>query len=452
MYNKVNKIHLIGVGGIGMSAIAELLLREGYQVSGSDLKSNEIVKGLVSRGIRFYQGHARENVKDTELIVYSSAIDRENPEIAEAIQKQIPIIPRAEMLAELMRLKHGIAVAGAHGKTTTSSMIATVLMEGGLDPTIVVGGRMDNFGGTNARMGSGEFMVVEADESDGSFNKLSPSIAVVTNMDREHMDFYKTMAQLKKAFLSFLNKVPFYGLSVICGDDPYLRILSSKIGRRKKTYGFRPNNHYRIVDYSSSLQGTISKVLVDSEILELKLQVPGKHNVLNALAALVVADELSIPRTISLRALNKFQGVQRRFQHRGEKEWVLFIDDYAHHPSEIRATLQAAKERFKGKKIRAVFQPHRFSRVEDLLDQFSTCFKDCDSLAITDIYAASEAPIAGVEPSVLVDNVLELGHPKAFYSPNPLDGIEQHLRDSEPGDVILTLGAGDLPNVYKQLF
>ncbi|MBM4304140.1 MAG: UDP-N-acetylmuramate--L-alanine ligase [Deltaproteobacteria bacterium] len=452
MYNKIKKIHLIGIGGIGMSAIAELLLREGYRVSGSDLKANEIVKGLISRGVKFYQGHAKENVLDTELVVYSSAINRENPEIIQGTSQQIPIISRAEMLAELMRLKYGIAVAGAHGKTTTTSMIATILMEAAIDPTIVVGGRMDNFGGTNARLGSGEFMVVEADESDGSFNKLSPSIAVVTNMDREHMDYYKTMPRLKKAFLSFLNKVPFYGLSVICGDDPYLRVLSSKIERRKKTYGFRQENHYRVLSYFSQTDKTVSQIQVGPETFELNLQVPGRHNVLNALAALIVAEELSIDRDIALSALSKFQGVQRRFQRRGEKDGVLFIDDYAHHPSEIRATLKAARERFGGKKIRAVFQPHRFSRVEDLLDQFSTCFKDCDSIAVTDIYGASEIPIPGLESSVLVDNILQFGHPNAFYTKTPIEGIEQLLQESQPGDVILTLGAGDLPNVYKQLF
>lgn len=452
MYNKVNKIHLIGIGGIGMSAIAELLLREGYQVSGSDLKANEIVKGLVSRGVKFYQGHNKENVLDTELVVYSSAITSENPEMVQALAQQTPVIPRAEMLAELMRLKYGIAVAGAHGKTTTTSMIATILMEAALDPTIVVGGRMDNFGGTNARLGGGEFMVVEADESDGSFNKLTPSIAVVTNMDREHMDYYKTMTRLKKAFLSFLNKVPFYGLSVICGDDPYLRVLSSKIDRRKKTYGFRPENHYRVLTYSSGPEGTVSEIQHGKDSFKLHLRVPGKHNVLNALAALIVADELSIDRTTALSALGKFQGVQRRFQQRGEKNGVLFIDDYAHHPSEIRATLLAAKERFQGKKIRAVFQPHRFSRVEDLFDQFSTCFSHCDTIAITDIYAASETPVPGLESSVLVDNISQLGHPNAFHTKSPMEGIEQLLKESNPGDVILTLGAGDLPNVYKQLF
>jgi UDP-N-acetylmuramate--alanine ligase len=452
MYNKVSKIHLIGIGGIGMSAIAELLLREGYQVSGSDLKANDTVKGLISRGVKFFQGHAKENVIRTELVVYSSAVNFENPEMVQAQGQQIPVIPRAEMLAELMRLKYGIAVAGAHGKTTTTSMVATILMEGHLDPTIVVGGRMDNFGGTNARLGSGEFMVVEADESDGSFNKLTPSIAVVTNMDREHMDFYQTMPRLKKAFLSFLNKVPFYGLSILCGDDPYLRLLAPKVDRRKKTYGFRPDNHYRILNYSSNSEGTRSQIQVSQETFELKLQVPGRHNTLNALAALAVADELSIPRKTALEALYKFQGVQRRFQFRGELNGVLFIDDYAHHPSEIRATLKAAREKFNTNKIRAIFQPHRFSRVEDLLDQFSSCFKDCDSIGILDIYAASEAPIPGVESSVIVDNILQSGHPNAFYIPTPMEGIHQHLKDSQPGDVILTLGAGDLPNVYKQIF
>ncbi|MSP18987.1 MAG: UDP-N-acetylmuramate--L-alanine ligase [Bdellovibrionales bacterium] len=452
MYNKVNRIHLIGMGGIGMSGIAELLLREGYQVSGSDMKLNETVKGLVSRGVKFYQGHHSENVLNAELVVYSSAITPENSELVQALKQKTPVIPRAEMLAELMRLKYGIAVAGAHGKTTTTSMIATILMSSGLDPTIVVGGRMDNFGGTNARLGSGDFMVVEADESDGSFNKLTPSIAVVTNMDREHMDYYKTMSILKKAFLSFLNKVPFYGLSVICGDDPYLRPLSSKIDRRKKTYGFRSDNDYRVINYSAHERGTLSTLQIGAETLELSLQVPGKHNVLNALAALAVADELSVSRVDSLRALNSFQGVQRRFQFRGEKNGVLFIDDYAHHPTEIRATLQAAREKFKGKKIRAVFQPHRFSRVEDLFDQFSSCFKDCDGIAITDIYAASELPIAGLDAITLVENILRFGHPNAFYTKTPMEGIHKLMSESEPGDVIFTLGAGDLPNVYKQIF
>ncbi|MFM8269009.1 MAG: UDP-N-acetylmuramate--L-alanine ligase, partial [Pseudomonadota bacterium] len=346
MYNNIKRIHLIGVGGIGMSGIAELLLRNGYSVSGSDLKESELCFHLERIGVKIFKGHHAQNIEGADLVVTSSAITKENPELAAALLKEIPCIPRAEMLAELMRLKYGIAVAGAHGKTTTTSMTALVLTQGGLDPTIVVGGRMDNFGGTNARLGSGDFMVVEADESDGSFNKLTPSIAVVTNMDREHMDHYETMTKLKKAFVSFLNKVPFYGLSVVCGDDPYLRMLLGKVTRRKKTYGFGKNNSYQITDYTSLAESTQCRVRTGKDVLDLKLQVPGKHNVLNAVATLAVADELSLPRNITLEALFAYQGVQRRFQKRGELRGVTFIDDYAHHPTEISATLSAARERF----------------------------------------------------------------------------------------------------------
>jgi UDP-N-acetylmuramate--alanine ligase len=437
MYKKINRIHLIGIGGIGMSGIAELLVRNGYSVSGSDL----------SRG-----GHSAEHIEGAELVVYSSAIRPDNPELVAATEKGIPTIPRAEMLAELMRMKYGIAVAGAHGKTTTTSMISTVLMEAGLDPTIVVGGRLDNFGGTNARLGGGEFMVVEADESDGSFNKLSPSIAIVTNLDREHMDYYRTMRRLRKAFLSFLNSVPFYGLCVFCGDDPYLRMLQYRVTRRKKTYGFSTNNHYRVESYTVSGQGTECRVGVDGSTEALRLQVPGRHNVLNALAALAVADELSIPRSRSLKGLAAFQGVQRRFQKRGEIEGVVFIDDYAHHPSEIRATLSAAREQYPDVKIRVVFQPHRYSRVEDLFEQFSRCFQDCDAIAITDIYAAGEAVIPGVESGGLVERIRREGVENSRHIPSAMEGIQTWLAQSKPGDIILTLGAGDLPNVYKQLF
>ena len=356
------------------------------------------------------------------------------------------------MLAELMRLKFGVAVAGAHGKTTTTSMIALALIEGGLDPTVVVGGRVENFGGTNARLGSGEYMVVEADESDGSFNKLSPCIAVATNMDREHMDYYKTMQRLQKAFLSFLNKVPFYGLSVICGDDPYLRLIHHRITRRKKTFGFSPDNTYCITEYQPEGTGSRCRIRVGDTVEQLRLRVPGRHNVLNAVAALAVADELSIPRHKSLGGLMAFQGVQRRFQRRGEINGVLFIDDYAHHPSEISATLSAARDRFPNSRIRVLFQPHRYTRVEDLFDQFTLCFKDCDNIAVTDIYAAGEAPIPGVHSSLLVEGMLRSGHSGARYVAKPMEGIEEWLKQSAPGDVILTLGAGDLPNVYKQIF
>ena len=451
MYKKISKIHLIGVGGIGMSGIAELLLRNGYSVSGSDIKGDGLA-AIEKRGVHVFTGHQASHIEGAELVVYSSAIKSDNPELAAAKAKDILVIPRAEMLAELMRLKFGVAVAGAHGKTTTTSMIALALIEGKLDPTVVVGGRVDNFGGTNARLGSGEYMVVEADESDGSFNKLSPCIAVATNMDREHMDYYKTMHRLQKAFLSFLNKVPFYGLSVICGDDPYLRLMQHRITRRKRTFGFSTDNTYCITDYQPEGTGSQCRIRVGNTVEKLKLCVPGRHNVLNAVAALAVADELSVPRYQSLNGLMAFQGVQRRFQRRGEINGVLFIDDYAHHPSEISATLSAARDRFPNARIRVLFQPHRYSRVEDLFDQFTLCFKDCDNIAVTDIYAAGEAPIPGVHSTVLVEGMLRSGHSGARYVSKPMDGIDEWLKQSAPGDVILTLGAGDLPNVYKQLF
>jgi len=452
MYKKINKIHLIGIGGIGMSGIAELLLRHGYQVSGSDLSKGETARGLEKHGIRIFTGHQAENVQGAELVVYSSAIRPENPELVAANKNEIPVIPRAEMLAELMRIKYGIAVAGAHGKTTTTSMISTALVESGLDPTIVVGGRIDNFGGTNARLGSGEFMVVEADESDGSFNRLSPSIAVVTNIDREHMDHYKNMRGVKKAFLSFLNKVPFYGLSIFCGDDPYLRMMNHKVLRRKKTYGFGRENAYQVESYEATPEGSDCVIRAAGQREKLRLHVPGRHNVLNALAALAVADELSIPRAKVLAGLERFQGVQRRFQKRGEKDGITFIDDYAHHPTEIQATLAAARERFPKSRLHVVFQPHRYSRVEDLFDQFATCFNDCDAVAVTDIYAAGEAPIPGVDSEALAELIRRTSTSNAIHVKHPMEGIERWLGDAKSGDVILTLGAGDLPNVYKQLF
>jgi len=452
MYNKFNKIHFIGVGGIGMSGIAELLRRHGYAVSGSDLSKGETARHLERLGVEIRLGHDSVNVQGAELVVYSSAIRPDNPEIVAAHQLKIPVITRAEMLAELMRLKYGVAVAGAHGKTTTTSMISMLLMEGGLDPTIVVGGRVDHFGGANARLGAGDFMVVEADESDGSFNRLSPSIAVVTNMDREHMDHYKTMARLKSAFLSFMNKIPFYGLTVLCGDDPYLRVLAPRVERRKKTYGFKAENGYAISDYLVSGLGSEFTLRTNTCLEKLRLRVPGKHNALNAVAAIAVADELSIPRSVSVPALETFQGVQRRFQKRGAIKGVLFIDDYAHHPTEIRATLQATREQFPKSNIRVVFQPHRYSRVEDLLDQFATCFKDANAVAITDIYAAGESPLPGVDGRALQDLISAHGTGDTRHVSSAMAGVEAWLAESVEGDIILTLGAGDLPNVYKQLF
>jgi UDP-N-acetylmuramate--alanine ligase len=452
MYAKIQKIHLVGIGGIGMSGIARLLARHGYRVSGSDLSMNEGVRALNHLGMTIAIGHKPENVEGADLVVLSSAISPENPEVLVAQRLGILTISRAEMLAELMRFKYSIAVAGAHGKTTTTSLIGLILREGLLDPTIVVGGRMDNFGGTNACLGDGDFMVVEADESDGTFSRLSPSIAVVTNIDREHMDFHKTMRRLKSSFTSFLNKVPFYGLSIFCGDDPHLQLLQHRVVRRKLSYGFSERNHYRISNYAPLEGGSQFEIQIGDQVLKLELSTPGKHNALNATAALIVADELSVSRETTLAALKKFQGVQRRFQKRGTKDGVLFVDDYAHHPQEIAATLQAAREQFPRAHIRALFQPHRYSRFEDLFEEFSQCFSDCDTVGITDIYAAGEAPIAGVRSDLLVENMQKQGFASSKHVKNPTECIEGWLKESREGDVILTLGAGDLSQVYRTLF
>jgi len=452
VYNNIKKIHLIGIGGIGVSGIAELLHQHGYLVTGSDVRRSETVKHLESVGINVALGHSASNIQGADLAVYSSAISEENPEMVAAAELGIPVIPRAEMLAELMRLNYGIAVAGAHGKTSTTSMIAHILVEAKMDPTIVVGGRMDNFGGTNARLGSGEFIVAEADESDGSFNKLSPSIAVVTNIDREHMEYYKTMRRLKSSFLSFLNKVPFYGLAVINADDPYLQILSKRITRRVVTFGWKPTSHYRILSYEVTNEGSQTRIKTRASEADLRLKVPGKHNLLNALAAFAVADELSIPMETTLEALYSYQGVQRRFQYMGEIDGVHFIDDYAHHPTEIRVTLEAARERFPEAKLRAVFQPHRFSRVEDLFQEFTDCFNNSDGVYITNIYSAGEKNDGHIHGELLVENMQRSGNRSALFVDSAKEGLLQARSKSKPGDVILTLGAGDIPNVYRDLF
>jgi UDP-N-acetylmuramate--alanine ligase len=467
MYRKIQRIHLIGIGGIGMSGIATLLLRHGYAVSGSDRTSNESTRALETLGARIALGHAAENVEGAELVVTSSAVRPDNPEVLAAQSRDIPVIPRAEMLAELMRLKHGIAVAGAHGKTTTTSMIATILVAAGLDPTVVVGGRVHGLGGTgqastlpftaNARLGQGEFMVVEADESDGSFNKLSASIAVVTNLDREHLDHYGTMTNLKKAFVAFLGKVPFYGLNVVCGDDVTLRTLAAKVTRRRKTYGFRRDNDFVVEAYRTEGPGsvcTVSARRADGrlESVSLRLRVPGRHNVLNALAALVVADEVGVPLAAAAAALEEFPGVERRFHVRGVRNGVTYVDDYAHHPSEIRATLSAARERFASGRLRVLFQPHRYSRTEDLFEDFARAFGACDTVAVCDVYAAGEAPRAGVDGPSLAEAIRSVGGTEAFYAPSPKDVLARWIAESTAGDAVLTLGAGDLPNVYRDLF
>src|SRR6202040_2865493 len=428
MFAKIQRIHFVGIGGIGMSGIAEVLLNLGYKVSGSDLKSSAVTQRLAGLGATVFEGHQSKNVGGAEVVVTSSAISVENPEVTQAHSLHIPVIQRAEMLAELMRLKYGIAIAGMHGKTTTTSMVAAVLAAGGLDPTVVVGGRVDAMG-SNARVGKSEYMVAEADESDRSFLKLSPVLAVVTNIDREHMDCYRNMRDVKRAFLDFMDRVPFDGVVVVCNDDPLLRRLFPQIRRRTVSYGTRRGSDFQI-KLGEPLRNPgetppVSRFHVSyrgQDLGEFRLHVPGMHNVLNATAAAAVGVGLDIPVGQIQEALENFRGVDRRFQLRGKAGGVSVIDDYGHHPTEIRATLAAARQCGYGK-IHVIFQPHRYTRTRDLMDEFATAFQDADSLVVLEIYAASEAPIEGITGEALARQISEKGKRTASYASSFADGI-----------------------------
>jgi len=443
MYNKDQHIHFVGIGGIGMSGIAELLLNLGYRVSGSDLKRTDLTQRLASLGAAVYYGHAQENITDVDVVVISSAVRPDNPELMAAQERSIPVIPRAEMLAELMRLKYGIAVAGAHGKTTTTSLVAAVLGHGGIDPTVVIGGRL-NTTNTNAQLGSGDFLVAEADESDGSFLKLSPTIAVVTNIDREHMDFYKSIREIKKTFLEFINKVPFYGLSVICLDNENLQSLIPKIRKRFQTYGCAAQADLQARDIA--LQGFQSSFSVwqhEQLLGTVEQKIPGMHNVYNSLAAIGVGLELKVPFAVIREALAQFRGVQRRFQVRAEKQGIIWVDDYGHHPTEIKTTLRTAKEVWQ-RRLVVVFQPHRYSRTRDLYREFMGAFYDADVLLVTDIYPAGESPIPDVTARGLCEGLREHGCRDVTHIPRT-DDVRAHLKSIlRSGDIVLTLGAGDV--------
>ena len=449
MFTKIQRIHFVGIGGIGMSGIAEVLLTLGYKVSGSDLKNSTVTHRLASLGAVIFEGHREQNVSGAEVVVTSSAISPENPEVAEARKLHIPVIQRAEMLAELMRLKYGIAIAGMHGKTTTTSMVAAVLAVGGLDPTVVVGGRVDAMG-SNARLGKSHYLVAEADESDRSFLKLSPILAVVTNIDREHMDCYRNMGEVRRAFLEFMDRVPFYGMVVACNDDAPLRRLFKLVRRRMVTYGTREDSDFRIElrppDLASRDNRPTSRFEVSYRgvnLGEFTLHVPGVHNVLNAAAAIAVGTGLEISPEEIRSALESFRGVDRRFQLRGTVGGIAVVDDYGHHPTEIRATLAAARQCGYGK-YHVIFQPHRFSRTQLLMDEFATAFEQADSLFIVDIYAASEPPIEGVTGEGLARTVREKGNPAALYARSFEDAVSSVTAIAEPGDMILTLGAGSV--------
>ena len=444
--NRAHRLHFVGIGGIGMSGIAEVLVTLGYDVRGSDLSRSPTTLRLKNMGVTIYEGHAPEHVADADVVVISSAVPQTNPEVAEAHKRGIPVIRRAEMLAELMRLKYGIAVAGTHGKTTTTSLVASILDRGGFDPTMVIGGRLKSIS-TNARLGAGEYLVAEADESDGSFLRLIPTIAVVTNIDLEHLDHWKGgLPEIVEAFVNFVNKVPFYGAAVMCLDHPTVQAMLPRLEKRFVTYGLSPQADYvaeRIESLPGAMAFTVRHKGVDLGRVQVKLI--GKHNVLNALASIAVADEVGVPFAATAAALAEFAGIGRRFELKGTVANVMVVDDYGHHPAEIKATLEAAREAH-NRRLVVAFQPHRYSRTRDLMEEFASSFNDCNVLLVSDVYAAGEAPIDGISGERLAEVVRTHGHRDVQWA-GPVANVAKRLREIvQPGDLVVTLGAG---NIYQ---
>ncbi|HTC93796.1 MAG TPA: UDP-N-acetylmuramate--L-alanine ligase [Terriglobales bacterium] len=453
MFAKIQRIHFVGIGGIGMSGIAEVLLTLGYKVSGSDLKLSPVTQRLTRLGATIFEGHRAENAAGAEVVVTSSAVNEQNPEVAAARQRHVPVIQRAEMLAELMRLKYGIAIAGMHGKTTTTSMVAAVLAAGGLDPTIIVGGRVDAMD-SNARLGKSQYLVAEADESDRSFLKLSPILSVVTNIDREHMDCYRDMQDVEQTFIDFMDRVPFYGMLVICNDDERLRGLLPKVRRRVVTYGTQKGSDFQIVSSETApgkkYIGRFGVHYQGKPLGDFSLHVPGAHNILNATAAVAVGIGLEIGIEHIRTGLEKFRGVDRRFQLKGKVNGISVVDDYGHHPTEIRATLAAARQ-CGNKRIHVIFQPHRYTRTQQLMEEFTSAFGDADTLHILDIYAASEQPIEGITGEALSRAVAQRSGKKVHYIPSFADATEAVVTQARDGDMILTLGAGNISQLGPQI-
>lgn len=446
MYRKKYHIHFVGVGGIGMSGIAELLLNLGYAVSGSDLRLSDITDRLAGLGGKIYEGHAAEQTAGADVVVVSSAIDPSNPEVRAALKASVPVIPRAEMLAELMRLKYSIAISGAHGKTSTTSLVASVLAAGGLDPTVVIGGKLRGIG-SNAVLGQGDYIVAEADESDGSFLKYAPAIAVVTNIDREHLDFYADLDAIKQVFLDFIDRIPFYGLAVLCMDNEAVQDLIPRVRKRFVTYGMNPQADLRARDVVC--RGLVSRFTVmrqGEELDQVVLNLPGEHNVCNALAAVAVGLELGIDFARIKKALGKAEGVQRRLEIKGEIGGVTVVDDYGHHPTEIKTTLEAMEHGWPGRRKVVVFQPHRYSRTRALFDDFARSFYRSDVLLLLPIYAASEPPIEGVDSRRLCDSIRAHGHKDVGFAETMDEALAFLTERVTAGDVVLTLGAG---NVYR---
>jgi UDP-N-acetylmuramate--alanine ligase len=449
---KVRVVHFIGIGGIGMSGIAEVVLTLGFRVTGSDLKPSPTVDRLKKLGAVVFFGHDAANVGEADVVVISSAVRSDNPEIRAAEGLGIPVIRRAEMLAELMRLKYGLAVAGTHGKTTTTSMLAQCLAAGGLDPTVVIGGKLDALGGTNAKLGAGEYLVAEADESDGTFNVLTPTVTIVTNIDPEHLDFHGTVENLEQAFADFANRVPFYGFSVLCLDHPRVQALVPRVRRRVVTYGFARQAEYRATNVvANGLRTTFTVWKGDLQLGSIELGVPGRHNAQNATGAVAAAMELSIPFEKVQQGLNGFTGVQRRFTVVGEPNGVMLVDDYGHHPVEIQATLAAAEAAFPDRRIVAVFQPHRYSRLRDLWGDFCTAFNRASEVVVCPVYPAGEEPIPGIDAERVVAEMQQRGH-RLTRSVESLSAATEYLAGSvRPGDIVVALGAGNVNTVVREL-
>lgn len=451
MYQKDYHIHFVGIGGIGMSGIAELLLNLGYKVSGSDLKLSAITKRLEKKGGTIYQGHAKNQVSDADVVVTSTAIAKENPEVIQAQSFGIPIIPRAEMLSELMRIKYSIAVSGAHGKTSTTSMVAQILNTAGLDPTVIIGGLLQGLD-TNALHGKGDFIVAEADESDGSFLKYAPAIAAVTNIDLEHLDFYDGIEDIKDKFVQFINSVPFYGLAVLCLDNEHIQDILPQIKVRYTSFGMTAQSDLQAKNIL--LAGSRSSFNVfhhESSLGKINLNIAGKHNISNALAAIAIGLELNIGFKVIKKALESIKGVKRRLEIKGESDGILVMDDYGHHPTEITATLAAVRESYKDRRLIVLFQPHRYSRTQKLFEEFTRAFYQSDVLIVLPIYAASETPIEGVNAESLCDGIMSHGHKQVSFAPDFTQALSMVTHKMEKNDVVLTLGAGDIYTLGEQL-
>jgi len=450
MYKRYKAIHFVGIGGVGMSGIAEVLHTLKYMVTGSDLKPSDTTERLRKLGIEITIGHKAANVKNAQVVVISSAVGTENPEVKEAVRLGIPVIPRSEMLAELGRLKYGVLIAGSHGKTTTTSLIATVFARAGLDPTVVIGGRLNALG-ANARLGKGEFLVAEADESDGSFLKLSPTLAVVTNIDREHMEYFRSMFALKGAFLEFMNKVPFYGLNILCMEDKNVRDLLPDVRRRVLTYGFSEEAELRAMNMKKDFMSVqYEAVLNGKKLKRINLPMPGEHNVLNSLAAIAAGLELEIEPDMIKEALENFEGIGRRLELKGKEKGITVYDDYGHHPTEARATIKSLKEGIGGRRLLVIFQPHRYTRTRDMMEEFSRSFEDVDHLMLLDIYAAGEKPIEDITSEALMKRIKKQTGDKSVHLKR--EDVIGHLSGIlKTGDVVLTLGAGDVWKISEEL-